>query len=471
VITKLFVPGEETPRSRSRANEVVDRVLALDESEAASMTKGVLADFGGRHPDLEATLAEHCAYVAHTRPHLEGVTPERRALLGAYFTHEYSTEAASLCNPSMAAHPDQSGLAEGQLRFVMTVRCIGEGHISSVGFRTGVLGPGAALAIDEPQPFLRTGISRPGAYRRALFLAKLADLGDDLDDRQRLLGQLEETFTPAELNDALGQVHEHTLNRERVQMAIEHVYRIASSSYDVDFPAETHLSERILWPNAQAESHGMEDARLVLRHDGGTTTYAATYTAYDGTAIGTHLLTTKDFLHFEVCPLAGRGARNKGMALFPRRVGDQHLALSRWDRENLALVRSTDGLVWDESTPLHSPRGGWELIQIGNGGSPIETPRGWLVITHGVGPMRTYSLGAILLDLDDPSTVVAALRGPLLSPNSDERDGYVPNVVYTCGGQLHDGVLTIPYGISDGAIRFAQVDLTMLLDRMTKNSP
>jgi predicted GH43/DUF377 family glycosyl hydrolase len=210
----------------------------------------------------------------------------------------------------------------------------------------------------------------------------------------------------------------------------------------------------------------MEDARLVRMDEDGVIAYYATYTAYDGIGIGMQVLTTKDFRHFQVSPMAGPGAHGKGLALFPRRIGGRYLALSRSDRESILLVRSDDGRVWDESTLIHPPAQGWELIQIGNGGSPIETSEGWLVITHGVGPMRTYSLGAILLDLDDPTKVLATLDGPLLTPNADERDGYVPNVVYTCGALLHDDVLTIPYGISDGAIGFAQVGLHVLLGRM-----
>jgi predicted GH43/DUF377 family glycosyl hydrolase len=263
----------------------------------------------------------------------------------------------------MAAHPDQTGLDAGQTRFAMTVRCVSEGHFSSIGFRTGVLGPGSS--------------------------------------------------TPAERN-------------------------------------------------------GMEDARLVrFANEDGTITYDAPFTAYDGARVAVHLLSTQDFRQFQVTPLAGRAARNKGLSLFPRLISGRYAALSRWDHENLSLAYSEDGQVWEESTILHRPERGWELIQVGNGGPPIETPDGWLVLTHGVGPMRRYALGAILLDLHEPSLVVATLAQPLLTPRADERSGYVPNVVYTCGAMLHDAVLTIPYGISDGAIGFAQVDLAILLGLMT----
>ena len=472
VITKLFVPGEETPRSRSRARAVIARILALNEAEVTALADAVIADFRGRHRDLTDTFSKHFAVVAHEIPGRRRLSAERRMLIGAYFTHEYAPEAAALFNPSMAAHPDQSGLAEGQLRFVMTVRCVGEGHLSSIGFRTGVLGPGDALAVDEPDPFLVTGVSRPAMYELRLFLSRLADLGDDADTAHLLLGRLPEAFNESQLADALGGIHEHTANRERVQHAIEHVHQVAAATYELGFPPETGLTERLLWPTAPVESHGMEDARLVrFEEDDDTVTYYATYTAFDGTRVAPHLLATKDFQQFHVSPMAGRAAQSKGLALFPRRIGGRYFALSRWDRESIALVDSDDCRIWAEPTTLHKPQHGWELIQIGNCGSPIETSAGWLVLTHGVGPMRAYALGAMLLDLADPSTVLATLPEPLLSANADERDGYVPNALYSCGPLLHDDVLTIPYGISDGAIGFAQVRLPQLLNRMLSVSP
>jgi len=465
VFTRLFVPGEETTRSHSRASQVVARILALEEQDVARLARSVEAGFSSRHRDLAATIADHFAFVAPDIPDADQLTPDRRTLIGATFTHEYSPEAA-LCNPSMTAHPDQSNLDPGQLRFVMSVRCIGEGHISSIGFRTGIVGPGPSLVVDEPERYLVTGTSRPGSYSRQVLLSRLADLGDHPEHAQLLLGRLPEAFTLAELNEAIRQVHEHTRNRERVQRTVEHVYRLAASSYVLDLPPEGALSGLLLWPTAPAEAHGMEDARLVRMDEDGVATYYATYTAYDGIGIGMQVLSTTDFRQFQVSPMAGPGAWGKGLALFPRRIGGRYVALSRADRESNLVTRSDDGLIWDEPTLINPPVQGWEVVQVGNGGSPIETSTGWLVITHGVGPMRTYALGAILLDLDDPTKVLAILDGPLLTPNADERDGYVPNVVYTCGALLHDDVLTIPYGISDGAIRFAQVDLPVLLGRM-----
>jgi predicted GH43/DUF377 family glycosyl hydrolase len=467
VITKLFVPGEETPTGRSRAAAVVARIMELDDAEVAALTDAVMADFRGRHPDLTTTFSAHFAVVANEIPSPRRLSAERRMLIGACFTHEYAPEGAALFNPSMAAHPDQSGLSEGQLRFVMTVRCVGEGHISSIGFRTGILGPGDRLVLDEPDRRLVTGISRPATYERRLFFARLADLGDDEETTHLLMGRLAESFTADQLTDALAGVHEHTLNRQWVQRTIEHIRQVAAATYDVEFPPESGLTERLLWPTASVERHGMEDARLVrLVEDDGTATYYATYTAYDGARVAPHLLATKDFERFHASPMAGEAARDKGLALFPRRIGARYAALSRFDRESISVVDSDNCRIWNEPTALYPPNRGWELVQVGNCGSPIETSAGWLVLTHGVGPMRTYGLGAMLLDLDDPSVALAALPEPLLTANADERDGYVPNVVYSCGAILHDDLLTIPYGISDGAIAIAQVQLPKLIEQM-----
>jgi predicted GH43/DUF377 family glycosyl hydrolase len=470
VIAKLFVPGEETPHGRSRANAVVTRILAMEESDVVRLADGIIADFQDRHHDLRGTLAANFDFIAREIPLTQQFTPERRTLIGACFTHEFSPEAAALFNPSMAPHPDQSGLAPGQLRYVMSVRCVGEGHISSIGFRTGVLGPGRTLVVDEPGRLLLPGIPRRAPYQLRLFLSSLGDLGDDSEDARLLLGGLPETFTADELAKALTSVHHHTLHRARVQRTIEHIHAVASSTYQVRFPATTTLSERLLWPTESVESNGMEDARLVrFEDDSGPPTYYATYTAYDGTNVRTHLLATQDLQEFHVSPMAGRGARNKGLALFPRRIRGRYVAVSRWDRENLAIVDSDDCRIWDAPKKLYAPASGWEVIQVGNNGSPIETRQGWLVLTHGVGPMRVYGMGALLLDRDDPSIVLASLPSPLLTPLGDERNGYVPNVVYSCGAVLHEGLLTIPYGISDGAIGFAQVELADLMAAMVEN--
>ncbi len=466
VIAQLFVPGEEQPGSRSRATGVLTRILALTDEEVIELAATVIGNFRGRHRDLMQAFSDNFAVIDSDRLGRRRISAERRMLLGACFTKEYAPEGAALFNPSMVAHPDQSGLATDEIRFLLAVRCLGEGHISSIGFRTGVVGPGSTLRVEEAAPLLGTGAHRQAAFtQRDVFLARLADLG--ADEAQTLIRGLPETFTPDELADRLTATHEHTLTRQRGQHAVEIIARVAAATYDIEFPVDVSVSERLLWPRAAVESHGMEDARVVrLVEDGGDVTYYGTYTAYDGADITPQVFATKDFRQFHVSPVAGRAAQNKGMALFPRRIGGRYAALTRWDRESTSIAFSDDLRIWPDSAPLHRPQRGWEVIQVGNCGPPIETPEGWLVLTHGVGPMRVYSIGAVLLSLADPSIVQATLAHPLLSAAGSERDGYVPNVLYSCGALLHDGVITLPYGISDQSIGFAQVHLSELLGHM-----
>ena len=430
------------------------------------LAASIVSDFRGRHRDLMGAFSDNFAVVDQNRVGPRRLSAERRMLVGACFTKEYSPEGAALFNPSMVAHPDQSGVDDGEIRFLLTVRCVGEGHVSSIGFRTGVVGPGSTMRLDKAAPLLGTGTHRSAVYfQRSVFLARLADL--DADDAEALIRGLPETFTPDQLADRLTAIHDHTLHRQRGQQSVEVIAQVAAATYDIEFPADTGVSERLLWPIAPAESNGMEDARLVrLVDDDGSVTYYATYTAYNGTDITPQLFATKDFRQFHFSPMAGRVAQNKGIALFPRRIAGQYAALSRWDRESTSIGLSDDLRIWTDSSPLHLPRHGWEVIQVGNCGPPIETPEGWLVLTHGVGPMRVYGIGAILLDLADPTVVRAMLPRPLLSASPAERDGYVPNVVYTCGALLHEGVLTIPYGISDRSIGFAQAYVSELLGHM-----
>jgi predicted GH43/DUF377 family glycosyl hydrolase len=472
VIARLFVPGEEQPGSRSRANAVLSRILALTEEEVTEMAESVIAAFRGRHRDLMGAFSDHFAVVDLDAAGVRRISAERRMLVGASFTQEYAPEGAALYNPSMVAHPDQSGLGDGEIRFLMTVRCVGEGHVSSIGFRSGVIGPGGVLRVDDTGPLLGTGTTRPAGYfQRGPFLARVADLGSDTEDAENLLRGLPETFTPDHLAQRLAAIHEHTLNRQRGQHAVEMINQVASTTYDVAFEPTSELTERLLWPTAPVESNGMEDARLVrFTEDDGDVTYYATYTAYDGANIAPQLFATKDFRQFHLSAVAGRAAQNKGMCLFPRRIGGHFVALSRWDRESTSLTVSDDLRIWTESRPVQSPRYAWEVIQVGNCGSPIETPEGWLVLTHGVGPMRVYGIGAILLDLTDPSIVLATLRRPLLTADASERDGYVPNVVYSCGAILHDDLLWLPYGIGDSRIGIAYASLTEILMAMTQPS-
>ncbi len=469
VLAKLFVPGQEgVIEGASRAGSVVDRVLGLDDDVAAATLADVVATFADRHHDLPALLDEHFELVAHRIDNPSELSATRRQLVGAYFTKEYAVEAAAICNPSMVLHPDQSGMIDGDARFVMSLRAVGEGHVSSIEFRTGVVHAGGEVSFDGLDAHLVSGRVGPSRYRRDLFRRVLRSLDDDGPSAAFVLDMLPDPFTGEELDSALHALQDQLVTRRDATETIDRFRRIAAANYAVSFPSASSISERVLFPTAPSESQGMEDARFVrFVDDDGTVTYYATYTAYDGAHVAPHLLSTSDFCTFNSTLLTGRGARDKGMAVFPRRINGAYVALSRWDRETNGIVSSPDPRVWGAPVSLQRPGEPWDLIQLGNCGSPIETAAGWLMLIHGVGPMRRYSIGAELLDLDDPTRVIGHLKAPLLVPLEDERDGYVPNVVYSCGAMLHGDVIVMPYGISDANIGMAAIPLDELLDRLS----
>jgi predicted GH43/DUF377 family glycosyl hydrolase len=468
VIVKLFVPGEDAAVVRSRAQALIDRIAALAAEDVERLLDQVMRRFDRRHRDLRTTFQHHFELVRHRADEAERFSPERRLLVGAYFTHEYAVEAAALCNPSVVAHPDQSGLAAGQLRAAVSLRQIGEGHLSSIGFATAVLGPGTHLEVAARPGPLITGRRAKAQHRRDLLAAGLTDDGWDNEVSGTLLDALPAQFDDATFEEILGGLAPDLLRRENSQRTLEQLRRTNAASYAADFPADSELHQRVLWPTTPMESNGMEDARFVrFVDDDGTATYRATYTAYDGRNIAARTLSSPDLRHFQVAPMRGPGVRNKGAALFPRTVGGRHLALSRTDGETIGLTALDDGGRWQPPVPLHGPARSWELIQTGNCGSPLETEAGWLLITHGVGPMRRYVISALLLDLNHPERVVAELPGALLEPDEDDREGYVPNVVYSCGSLIHAGLVWMPYGASDSRVGFATVELNDLLAAMT----
>jgi predicted GH43/DUF377 family glycosyl hydrolase len=471
VILKLFVPGEDPGSVRMRASGLVERIARLDEESSSTLLRDTMRLFGSRHHDLESTFLHHFDLIKHRVDPEHELSRSAQLLLGAYFTHEYSVEAAALCNPSMVPHPDQSGLDDGQLRVVLSVRQIGEGHLSSIGFTTMVLGPQTRLASSDRSGPLQVGVRSSARHRRDLLAAGLAEEDYDNEVSATVLGLLPERFDDEEFAQTLRQVPAELLSRANAQRTLDQMRRAISESYVASFPPGTPLHQRVLWPISASERNGMEDARFVpvIGRDG-KLTYRATYTAYDGEHIGSRMLKTEDFTQFEVSPMRGPGARNKGAALFPRPVQGRHLALCRSDGETLGLTAIDEKNRWQDPVPLLRPDSGWNLIQVGNCGSPMETDAGWLVLTHGVGPMRRYAIGALLLDLDHPEKVVAELASVLLSPHEADREGYVPNVVYSCGGLIHDGHLWLPYGASDARIRFATVPVAELLGAMRQPS-
>ena len=469
VVAKPFHPGEQAfPDGQSRAKVIIERILAMPESDVVATLQSTERRFADRHRHFGSVLDGNFTAVALHIDNAEELSPERRRLIGAYFTHEYSMEAAALTNPSIVPAPDQSGLAAGEQRFVMSLRAIGEGHISSIEFRSGVIDAGGEITLDEPSRYAITADRTSPIYLKHIFSTKLEELGVFNDIARMCLDPLPTGFTFDELEAAILDLDRQGVDRAVAFPTTKVIHWLASSNYQSDFPADSDLSERVIFPAGPTESHGMEDARFVRFARDGTVVYYATYTAYDGIKILPQLIETSDFVSFRIATLNGNAAQNKGIALFPRKIGGQFAALSRQDAENNFLMLSDDVRFWHESQKIQVPEQPWELTQLGNCGSPLETEAGWLVITHGVGPMRRYSLGAILLDRDDPRRVIGHLKEPLLTPVEGERDGYVPNVVYSCGSMIHNDLLVIPYGIADSETGIATASLEDVLTHLTE---
>ncbi|MDT5208379.1 MAG: hypothetical protein QOF67_794 [Mycobacterium sp.] len=465
VITRLFVPGQEGFESQdTRAGAVLARILALDEDEVRASLDDVVTRFDGRHRDLVGTFRMHAHEVADRIDPARDLSEPRMLLLGAVFTNEYAIEGAALCNPSMVADPDQRGTPAGSLRFVMSVRGIGEGHRSTIGFRTGVVDGAGDITFDDRGPFASVGAVVPTLLDGAVMRRELGRLHGTGEAADYVLDALSDRFTRADLDEQLDKLQIHRRTRGNATATISLIRTIAERTYGIEFADESALSERVLYPAMSAEAAGMEDARFVrFVDDDGSVTFYAGYTAYSGSHISQQLLETTDFRAFTSTPMVGRAANNKGLAIFPRRIGGRFAAMCRSDRESNSIAYSDHPFEWTDSVRCQRPVRAWEALQLGNCGPPIETEAGWLVLTHGVGPMRTYRIGAILLDLDDPTRIVGQLREPLLSPATDEQDGYVPNVVYSCGALVHGGTLVLPYGISDAAIGVATAPLGDLL--------
>jgi predicted GH43/DUF377 family glycosyl hydrolase len=452
-----------------RAINLCARVMSLTEDEVHKLLNEVMAEFSERHQQIRDLLK---ARYAQVKCHLltnQKLSEERKLLLGAYFVNEYSLEAAALFNPSIVPHPDQSAVPEGSLRFIVSLRATGEGHISSITFRTGVIDANQNITINTPTRFLTEPRQIPSAsYEKALFERKLYELGLTSPFTRRVLEQLPAHFTIDQLRKKLDATLQLVRPSDPDSEAVSRgILLLAQSNYEVQFAPESRVSERVIFPTSPSQSNGIEDARFVLfQNDDGTRVYYATYTAYDGKVILPQFLETPDFLHFKFITLNGPAVRNKGMALFPRKVNAHYAMLSRQDNENIYVMYSDNLHFWYSPELVLKPTFPWEFVQLGNCGSPIETEAGWLVLSHGVGPMRKYCLGAFLLDKDDPTRVIGRLADPLLKPSEDEREGYVPNVVYSCGALLHGRDLILPYAMSDYATNFAVLSLNDILAAM-----
>jgi len=465
VLLRPFSPGDS-----QRIGRIIARIMSLPEDRVGLLLDEVSAELSQRHQHIHELFLERFERVRELMLTDEELSEQRRLLIGSYFLAEYSLESAALCNPSIVPHPDQTDLPPGGLRFILSLRATGEGHISSITFRTGIVHPDQRIEVFTPTGFLTEPRQIPNPlYEKALFGRKLSELGLTGEFTRRVMNKLGESFALEELRAGL-KAEQFRLPdgmTQEDQNAAQGIWMLARSNYEVQFQPEQQLSERIIFPATPSQRNGVEDARFVcFQNDDGTHIYYATFTAFDGKVILPELVETSDFLLFRFITLNGPAAVNKGMAIFPRKINGLYAMLSRQDNENIYLTFSDNVHFWHERQVLLKPTFPWELVQLGNCGSPIETDAGWLVLSHGVGPLRKYCIGAFLLDRDDPAKVLGRLREPLLKPNQNEREGYVPNVVYTCGALLHRGELIIPYGLADHATSFATVALEEVLAAM-----
>ena len=462
VITLPHVPSKIP-----RINNIIKRVLKLSEEDAEKQLNQTLLLFANRHRNLQELLMMHYDRVSEYVIKKETISKTQKLLIGAFFTMEYSIESAALFNPSIVLHPDQSLLAKGSIRFIMSLRATGEGHISSIVFRSGILNKNMSINFDSVSEYVETPLMVHDAfYDNNLFELKLKDMKAWNETSRMILSSLPTFFTHEELKESIREVF---LNSDFTpdSWTTTSIHWLSDSNYKIRFDDATAVSERVIFPVSANESKGIEDARFVkFTHDNGDIKYYATYTAYNGRRILSQLIETEDFKTFNMITLNGKGVKNKGMALFPRKINGKYAMLSRQDGENNYIMFSDNLHFWHESTLLQEPQQPWEFVQIGNCGSPIETDKGWIVMTHGVGNMRQYSIGVILLDLEDPTKILARLEEPLLTANEEEREGYVPNVIYSCGSMLVNEKLVIPYAMSDVATRIAMVDVNELINKM-----
>ncbi len=468
VITRPFRPASET-----HAINIVNRILALNEAGTKELLKQTLKEFAHRHKDIRTILMNNYRKIESHIKEPAALSEERKLLLGSCFTMEYSIESAALFNPSIVIYPKQNNLKKGQTRVILSFRATGEGHISSIVFRSAIIDRDNSIFLESVSPFLGTpDIVLNSTYNRELFKAKLEEMGQLSEAAMAIYQHLPTNFTPEEMSGAINAVRDsNAFTTADLDDTIIHIKWLAESNYEIFFPHGQLISERVVFPMSQNESNGVEDARFVRFVDeDGSATYYATYTAYNGREILPQLIETKDFHRFKISTLNGPMARNKGMALFPRKINGKYAMITRSDGENLYLSYSDNIHFWFEGVKIEAPENPWELIQIGNCGSPLETKKGWILLTHGVGPMRKYCIGVSLLDLKDPSKTIGRLEEPLLAPREEEREGYVPNVVYSCGSIILNGELIVPYAISDSESHLASIPVDELLEKLLKKN-
>ncbi len=469
VVARYFMNGDQ------RTQQMVSRIMMLDEKQVIDTLEHTLREFARRHRNISSIFFKHCekikSIIEGMQIDYDGLSQERKMLIGSYCTMEYAIESAAIFNPSIVEDFDQSDLEEGEKRVIISFRATGEGHISSIVFRRGILDKNNNLRVMKIGNNIdKAEIVHKTLYNKERFLMKLAEMHTSDKYSTRIMQDLPDEFEYAVLKSVINKVLGDPMIRQERRTALEEVMWLADSFYDLQFKHDSDITERVIFPISDSESRGIEDARFVrFVDDDKSDKVMATYTAYNGHVILPKLISTEDFYTFRVMPLYGIGAQNKNLALFPRKIKGKYAMLSRIDGVNNYLMYSERPTQWNDPVILQEPRYTWEFTQIGNCGSPLWTEEGWLVITHGVGAMRRYCIGASLFDLDDPSKEIGRLKEPLLSPLEDEREGYVPNVVYSCGSIIHNNSLILPYAVSDYSSTYGVVDLVELIEALKKS--
>lgn len=469
VVARYFMNGDQ------RTQKMVSHIMALDEKQVIDTLEHTLRDFARRHRNISNTFYRHCEKIKDIiegmQINYDGLSPERKMLIGSYCTMEYAIESAAIFNPSIVEDFDQSNLEKGEKRVIISFRATGEGHISSIVFRRGILDKNNDLQVMKIGDNIdKAEIIHKSLYNKQRFILKLTEMHTQDKYSTCIMQDLPEEFEYYALKNVVDKaLSDQTISQDR-RTALEEVIWLADSFYDLQFKHDSDITERVIFPISDSESRGIEDARFVrFIDDDKTERIIGTYTAYNGHAIIPKMISTEDFYTFRVMPLHGIGAQNKNLALFPRKIKGRFAMLSRIDGVNNFLMYSDRPTQWDNPVMLQEPCHPWEFTQIGNCGSPLWTEEGWLVITHGVGAMRRYCLGASLFDLEDPSKEIGRLKEPLLSPLEDEREGYVPNVVYSCGSIIHNNSLILPYAVSDYSSTYAVVNMIELIDALKKS--
>ncbi|MBS7253548.1 glycoside hydrolase family 130 protein [Flavobacterium branchiicola] len=469
VVARYFMNGDE------RTQQMVGRIMILDEKQVLVTLEQTLREFARRHRNISSVFLKHCEkikpLIVAMQIDYDAMSLNRKLLIGSYCTMEYAIESAAIFNPSIVEDFDQSGLGAGEKRVIISFRATGEGHISSIVFRRGILDKNNDLQImKNGNQIDKAEIEHKTLFNKDRFLTKLYEMHTTDKYIDQIMQDLPDEFEFVVLKNIVNTALSDPSMRQERRTALEEIIWLANSFYDLQFNHDSDITERVIFPISDSESRGIEDARFVrFTDDDDSTRVMATYTAYNGHAILPKLISTEDFYTFRVMPLHGAGAQNKNLALFPRKIKGKYAMLSRIDGVNNYIMYSDRVTQWNTPILLQEPKYPWEFTQLGNCGSPLWTEEGWLVITHGVGTMRRYCIGASLFDLDDPSKEIGRLEEPLLSPLEDEREGYVPNVVYSCGAIIHNNSLVLPYAVSDYSSTYAVVDMTELLEALKKS--